>query len=115
MFEKQRELRKEYPNEAEYKLARKRWESDNPIERGSVHDVVDHIVHISRIAGIKHVGLGSDFDGINSTPQQLEDVSTYPVITQELLNRDFKEEEIHLIMSGNMLRVLRSAETISAK
>lgn len=113
MFEKQRELRDKYPNEADYKLARKRWETDNPIERGSVHDIVDHIVHISKVAGIKHVGLGSDFDGINSTPQQLDDVCTYPVITQELLNRGFTAEQIHLVMSGNILRVMRAAETAS--
>jgi hypothetical protein len=53
-----------------------------PIARGTVHDVVDHIDHIVRVAGIDHVGVGSDFDGVSTMPRQLEDVSGYPVITQ---------------------------------
>ncbi len=111
LFEVQRELRAKHPQDSEYKQARARWEKENPIERGSVHDVVDHIVHIARVAGIEHVGLGSDYDGINSTPEQLDDVSTYPVITQELLNRGFTAEQIHAVMSGNVMRVLRAVET----
>lgn len=114
MFEVQRELRAKYPNETDYKQARARWDKENPIERGSVHDVVDHIVHIAKIAGFEHVGLGSDYDGINSTPEQLEDVSTYPVITQELLNRGFTAEQIHAVMSGNVMRVLKAVEATDA-
>ena len=70
---------------------------------------------MKKIAGISHIGLGSDFDGIPLTPRQLEDVSTYPVITQELLNRGYTAAEIHLIMSGNILRVMRQAEEAAAK
>ena len=110
MFGAMRELRAKHPNEADYKRAKLRWETENPIEAGSVHDVCDHIVHVIKTAGIQHVGLGSDFDGINKVPSQLEDVSTYPVITQELLNRGLKAEDIHLILSGNILRVLRTAQ-----
>jgi len=62
------------------------------------------------MAGIDHVGLGSDFDGISSTPEQLEDVSKYPYITQELLNRGYNEEQIHKILGGNLMRVLRRVE-----
>lgn len=109
MFEVSRRLRKEHPEEAAYKAAKMRWESERPIDRGTVHDVVDHIDHIVRIAGIDHVGLGSDFDGVSTMPRQLEDVSAYPVITQELLNRGYGRDQIHKIMSGNALRVLRSA------
>ena len=81
--------------------------------RGSVHDVVDHIEHIIKVAGIDHVGLGSDYDGINSTPRQLEDVSCYPYITQELLNRGYSREEIHKVLGGNVLRVMREAEAVA--
>ena len=88
---------------------RARWEAEHPIARGSVHDVVDHIDHIVKVAGIDHVGLGSDFDGVGTMPRQLDDVSTYPVITQELLNRGYAAEAIYKIMSGNVLRVLRNA------
>ena len=80
-----------------------------------MHDVVDHIEHIIKVAGIDHVGLGSDFDGINSVPQQLEDVSCYPYITQELLNRGHNKEEILKILGGNVLRVLRQAEEVARK
>ncbi len=78
--------------------------------RGSIHDVVDHIEHIIRVAGIDHVGLGSDFDGVPYLPVQLEDVSTYPLITQELLNRGHTRLDIHKLLGGNVLRALRTAE-----
>ena len=65
------------------------------------------------MAGIDHVGLGSDFDGINSVPKQLEDVSCYPYITQELLNRGHSKEDILKILGGNLLRVLRRAEEVA--
>ena len=79
----------------------------------SVHHVVDHIEHIIKVAGIDHVGIGSDYDGINSVPRQLEDVSRYPYITQELLNRGHSREAILKILGGNILRVLRQAEQVS--
>ena len=65
------------------------WQKEHPFPTGSVHDVVDHIEHIIKVAGIDHVGLGSDYDGIGTVPRQLEDVSCYPYITQELLNRGY--------------------------
>ncbi len=82
--------------------------------RGSIHDVVDHIEHIIRVAGIDHVGLGSDFDGIPTTPAQLDDVSTYPLITQELLNRGHSAQDVHKLLGSNVLRVLRAAEDVAA-
>ncbi|MFO0906337.1 MAG: dipeptidase [Pirellulales bacterium] len=113
MFQVNRELRAKHPTEQEFKIAKKRWEAEHPIEPGSVYDVVDHIEHIIRVAGIDHVGLGSDYDGIMMVPKQLEDVSTFPVITQELLNRGYKAEQIHKLMSGNIMRVLRKAQAVA--
>jgi membrane dipeptidase len=113
MFEVSRELRQQYPDDAEFRLAQRRWGAENPIEAGTIHDVVDHIDHIVRVAGVEHVGLGSDFDGVGLLPRQLEDVSKYPLITQALLNRGYTEAEIHQILSGNMLRVLRAAEQVA--
>src|SRR5438552_14794408 len=110
MFDKRRELRQAFPNEEDFKREQKRWEAENPYPAGSVHDVVDHIDHIAKLIGVEHIGLGSDYDGISRTPAQLEDVSTYPLITQELLNRGYKADNIHKIMSGNILRVMRAAE-----
>lgn len=115
MFAKLRELRAAFPSEQDFQRERKRWEATNPIDPGSVHDVVDHIEHIVKVAGIDCVGLGSDFDGISTCPRQLEDVSTYPLITQELLNRGYTPADIHQLMSGNILRVMREAEKVAAE
>lgn len=108
-----REMRTRYPNEQEFKAAYGQWKRDHPMPTGSIHDVVDHIEHIIKVAGIDHVGIGSDFDGISTCPRQLEDVSTYPYITQELLNRGHAREAIHKILGGNILRVMRAAETVA--
>ena len=87
----------------------------NERAKGTVHTVVDHIEHIINVAGIDHVGIGSDYDGVRSLPRQLTDVSYYPYITQELLNRGYNKEQIHKILGGNALRVLRECEQVSAK
>jgi membrane dipeptidase len=110
MFDVGREMRKKYPEDQDYEEAMVRWRAENPIEPGTVHDLIDHIVHLVKVAGVDHVGIGSDYDGVSMLPRQLEDVSTYPVITQALLDRGFGKEEIHKIMSGNMMRVYRRAE-----
>lgn len=115
MFKVYRELRDKYKDEAQFKEAWAQWKKANPYPRGTIHDVVDHIEHIIKVAGVDHVGLGSDYDGISTTPEQLEDVSCYPYITQELLNRGYKAAEIHKVLGGNVLRVLREAEAVAQK
>lgn len=112
-FEMERELKQEYPDEHEFETAWRRWKDAHPIPKGTVHTVVDHIDYIRRVAGIDHVGLGSDYDGVGIMPEQLEDVSGYPYITQELLNRGYTEPEIHKVLGGNLLRVLRGAEQVA--
>ncbi len=86
----------------------------SPKLRGSIHDVVDHIEHMVRVAGVDHVGIGSDFDGVPSLPRQLDNVSMFPLITQELLNRGHKPADIHKILGGNVLRALREAEAVAS-
>jgi membrane dipeptidase len=81
--------------------------------RGTVQDVVDHIDHIVKVAGIDHVGIGSDFDGIPRTPRQLDDVAHYPYITQELLNRGYQREQIEKILGQNLLRALKRTEDVA--
>src|SRR5205823_10836584 len=115
MFETARELKKKYPEEKDFQEAMAQYRKDNPIPRGSIHNVVDHIEHIIKVAGIDHVGLGSDFDGIDSTPEQLEDVSKYPLITQELLNRGYKKEQIVKVLGENLMRVFRDVERAVGK
>jgi membrane dipeptidase len=115
MFEVSRELRKKYPEEAQYKEAMREWIKANPFPPGSVHDVVDHIEHVIKVAGVEHVGIGSDYDGITTTPAQLEDVSCYPFITQELLNRGYSEADIRKILGENVLRVVAEADAVAEK
>jgi membrane dipeptidase len=87
-----------------------KWVEEHPVPKCSVENVVDHIEHIVKIAGIDNVGIGSDFDGIPSGPEYLEDVSCFPYITQVLLNRGYREEAIHKILGGNFIRVFQTVE-----
>ncbi len=72
--------------------------------------VIDHINYIVKLVGVNYVGLGSDFDGTNSTPQQLDDVTDYPLITKALVDRGYSEKDIDKILGGNFLRVLKANE-----
>jgi len=85
------------------------------MQPGTIYDVLDHIDHIAKVAGVEHVGLGSDFDGVDMLPDQLEDVSTYPRITQGLLDRGYSEPQIRQILGLNVMRVLRKAEQVAAE
>jgi membrane dipeptidase len=91
------------------------WTKANPAPRALVSDAADHIDHIRQVAGIDHIGLGGDFDGITSVPEGLEDVSTYPSLTAELLRRGYKDEDIRKILGLNVLRVMREAENVSKR
>ncbi|HEX6162186.1 MAG TPA: dipeptidase [Vicinamibacterales bacterium] len=82
--------------------------------RATLAQVADHIDHIRKIAGIDHVGLGGDFDGISSVVQGLEDVSKYPDLTAELLKRGYKDDDIKKLLGLNVLRVMRQAEKVAA-
>ena len=72
--------------------------------------LIDHIDYIVKLVGFDYVGLGSDFDGINLTPQQLDDVTTYPLITKALVERGYTKKDITKILGGNLLRVLKANE-----
>ena len=78
-------------------------------------DVADHIDHIRKVAGIDHIGLGGDFDGITAVPLGMEDVSTYPALTAELLRRGYKDDDMRKILGQNILRVMRTVEGVSKK
>ena len=91
------------------------WRATHPYPRGTIHDLLDHIDHIAQVAGPEHVGIGSDFDGVSVLPEQLEDVSCYPTITQGLIDRGYTDEQIQGILGGNLMRVFRAAEAYAAK
>jgi membrane dipeptidase len=88
-----------------------RYKAENPIPLATLTDVLDHIDHVVAIAGIDHVGLGSDFDGVgDSLPEGLKDVSAYPALIRGLLDRGYSLSEIEKICGGNLMRVWRAVE-----
>lgn len=91
------------------------WTRANPAPRATVSDAADHIDHIRKVAGIDHIGIGGDFDGITSVPAGLEDVSKYPDLTAELLRRGYSDADVSKILGGNILRVMREVERVSKK
>jgi membrane dipeptidase len=91
------------------------WATANPAPRATLADAADHIDHIRKVAGIDHIGIGGDFDGITSVPAGLEDVSTYPALTAELLRRGYTDDDVRKILGRNILRVMRAAETVAAR
>jgi membrane dipeptidase len=91
------------------------WVKAHPAPRATVADAADHIDHIKKVAGIDHIGLGGDFDGITSVVEGLEDVSKYPALTVELLRRGYRDDDIKKILGLNVLRVMREVEKVSAK
>jgi len=116
MFEVRRRFTEQYPNDAAAaQRAYADWQRQNPITRGSVGTAADHIDHVVRVAGIDHVGLGSDFDGVTSLPEGLEDVSRYPNLTAELLRRGYSEADVRKILGGNILRVMRQVESVAGR
>ena len=106
----QRELEEQLPSQSAVRAAIRRWDAEHPPERGTIHILLDHIDHLVRVAGVDHVGLGSDYDGVSLLPTQLEDVSSYPYITQGLLNRGYADADVQKILGLNVLRVMRAVE-----
>lgn len=90
------------------------WDAKNPEPPVSIKDVADHIMHMVKLAGVDHVGIGGDLDGIESTPTGLEGVETYPALIAELLRRGLSEADCEKIAGGNLLRVMEAAEKVAA-
>jgi membrane dipeptidase len=108
-------LKQQSPTDAgAVKAGLSEWVKANPAPRATAADAADHIDHIRKVAGIDHIGLGGDFDGITSVPEGLEDVSKYPTLTAELLRRGYREDDVKKILGLNILRVMRQVEKVSA-
>ena len=88
----------------------KKYSSETEAMRPPLSMLIDHIDYIVNLVGVDYVGLGSDFDGINLTPRQLDDVTTYPIITKALVEKNYSEEDIVKILGSNFLRVLMANE-----
>ena len=86
-----------------------------PAPRATLADAADHIEHVRRVAGVEHVGIGGDFDGISTVPLGLEDVSTYPALFAELARRGWSEGDLRKLAGENVLRAWRRAEEVAAR
>ncbi|HPR63952.1 MAG TPA: dipeptidase [Thermoanaerobaculia bacterium] len=108
------ELKKTYADDkgAYWQAIGQLWKEKGP-DRPGLDRLIDHIDHIVHVAGIDHVGLGSDYDGAGSFPIGLEDVTGYPKITEALLDRGYSPEDVAKILGGNIFRVLREVERTS--
>ena len=83
--------------------------------KATLADVANHMDHVRKVAGADHVGIGSDFDGIETVPVGLEDVSKYPALTAELLRRGWTDDDVRKALGSNVLRVMRRAEEVAAR
>ena len=97
------------------KAALVEWEAAHPAPAVTLGEVADHIDHVARVAGVDHVGIGSDFDGVDeSLPAGLGSVATYPALLAELLRRGWPDADVARVAGGNVLRVMAAAERVAA-
>lgn len=91
------------------------WRAANPRPWPTLSQVADHIDHVRQVAGIDHIGIGSDYDGMPPGPAGLEDVSKYPALFVELLRRGYSEDDLRKIAGRNVLRAMRECERVAAR
>jgi membrane dipeptidase len=97
------------------KVALAEWEAQHPMPVTTLAQVADHIEHIRQVAGVDHVGIGSDFDGIPDAPVGLEGVDRYPALLEELMRRGWSDADIAKLAGENLLRTLAAAEQVSLR
>ncbi len=97
------------------KAALEEWEAQHPRPATTLAQVADHIEHVRQIAGVDHVGLGSDFDGIPDAPVGLEGVDRYPALLEELMRRGWSDSDIAKLAGENLLRTMAAAEQVSVR
>ncbi len=97
------------------RAARRAWLAANPGPGVTLAEVADHIDHLRDVAGIDHVGIGSDFDGGEPLPDGLTDVAGFPALIAELLRRGYSDDDVRKVAGGNLLRTLRGAEAVAAR
>jgi len=91
------------------------WRAGRSIPRATLDQVADHVDHVREVAGVEHVGIGGDFDGVDELPDGLGDVSTYPALFAELRRRGWRDDELRALAGRNVLRVLQDAERVAAE
>jgi membrane dipeptidase len=98
------------PDSPEWTTAERAWLADNPRPPCGVGDVADHIEHIRAVAGVDHIGLGGDMDGVLALPDGLQGVDGYPALVRELIDRGWSDDDVAKVTWHNTLRVLRATE-----
>ena len=92
----------------------KAWDDANPLPLATIGDMADHIDHVKKVAGIDHIGIGGDYDGMPTGPVGMEDVAGYPALFAELARRGYSQADLEKISMRNALRVMKAAETYAA-
>ena len=116
-LQKYRQLRKDYlekkPGVTYQDIQNMEQQFESQVERPPLSALIDHIDHMVKVAGLDHVGIGSDFDGITCAPKGIDSVADLPKITEELVRRGYTAAQIHKILGGNLLRVFAEVEKVS--
>ena len=110
-----REIRATVTDTTEARRLMGEWRAAHPRPKATIKDVADHIDHVRQVAGVDHVGIGSDFDGIDETPVGLEDSSKYPALFAELIRRGWSDDDLKKLAGRNLLRALRGAEATARR
>lgn len=110
----EKQLKAEVPDKRERKARVRQWEGEHPFRPATVQQVADHVEHVRAVAGVEHVGIGGDYDGVGVMPEGMGDVSSYPVLFAELRRRGWSDDELRKLAGRNVLRVLRDAEAIAS-
>ncbi len=108
-------LAREIADTAERRRRQREYRAAHPLPNATIDDVADHIEYVRRVAGVDHVGLGSDFDGIEYGPDGLEDVSTFPALFAVLIRRGWSDADLRKLAGENLLRALRQAEATAKR
>jgi membrane dipeptidase len=110
-----REIRATTTDSSEVRRLMTEWRAAHPRPVATIKDVADHIDHVRQVAGVDHVGIGSDFDGIEETPVGLEDSSKYPWLFAELIRRGWSDDDLRKLAGQNLLRAMRAAEATARR
>lgn len=114
-YQVDREISRQTNSSVEQRFLFQKWQRENPYLRSNVTNIVDHIDYIRRVASIDNVGLGGDFDGIPFTIKNMEDVSKYPEIVIEMLNRGYSDDDVKKVLGLNVLRVFEEVEKVKGQ
>jgi membrane dipeptidase len=113
--EEEARIRASVSDTAEMRRLAREYEAGNPRPRATLEQVADHIEHVRKVAGANHVAIGSDFDGIDTVPVGLEDVSTFPRLFAELIRRGWSDADLRKLAGQNLLRALRATEATAKR